>query len=540
MRHLAVATLLVASTASFIIPRRLPSFSSRRFPAVLKASATVSGPDMEVFERASAEIEEIFAGERDQVKEVLRAAWEESWEDQATEIAELEGFVEGSEYMNATVLKKRMKELMSMNTTVLKKRTREAKAALAPAEQLDYLNLWALSGNATEGTERERGREITQTMMQFWRAATRTSGEFEVKVLEREEKEMKAISESDLSRDKVDELIDVMKAQSRAEREKVAANEGARERLRLLKRHQRAGVVEHRIFGEVLSRSSAVTLPATPILGREAKWRFAGVAANQTRWFEVSLNEEESKLLMEIYDEYAENTSSSVDDANEFPSWFPGREQAQWLSEGFDVEDPNVTASDVDMYTWARVLGITLRRSSRTKWADEDDEDVENLFPVVLFVLTVLRLGHSEAVAIYSAARILGRRNAEMLARYEGFDAPVFPDQRVAEAETTSTVAPILMGVFNGFTEELRKRYREEPEWKKTLFEFGLVLLIPVATLLLVFGVLPLVLVGVLVAENYGVVATFLAVWFLGPSVLERSLEALGLAPVNELRASSR
>lgn len=88
----------------------------------------------------------------------------------------------------------------------------------------------------------------------------------------------------------------------------VTEEEARQQRRRLLQRHQAAGVVEYRIFGEVLARDEVLldALPGVELQTFQDAWRQLGGLSNLTRWadqFEAEATEaaaEEAELMEEM------------------------------------------------------------------------------------------------------------------------------------------------------------------------------------------------------------------------------------------------
>ena len=161
--------------------------------------------------------------------------------------------------------------------------TGEAEVVGGSATKLDLKGLWEMSKNTTDAAEtpQARARALTRELMNFWRRATPENTP--------EDQEKRVMLEELGGRN-------------------VTFAEATRERLRLLQRHRAAGLVEYRIFGEVLSRSDDVLsgLPGTELVDFDTAWRDIGVAANLTGW------------LDDVQDELAQQQAEDMEAQREF------------------------------------------------------------------------------------------------------------------------------------------------------------------------------------------------------------------------------
>ena len=164
----------------------------------------------------------------------LRAAWEDAWSEQLNELASLDA-----------------------ECAALSASTAALDAVEADADALDLVALWKESENATDlglPERTARARHVTQVLMRFWRSATPRNDNLEPRMRE--------------------EIV----------REPMSRAVALAERRRQLRRHAAAGVVEYRIFGEVLSRDAAAlgALPHAGLVSLESAWRQLGALSNVT------------------------------------------------------------------------------------------------------------------------------------------------------------------------------------------------------------------------------------------------------------------
>ena len=120
---------------------------------------------------------------------------------------------------------------------------------------LDLVTLWQESANVTDRAARiTRARHLTQDLMRFWRFATPANDHLDPRTT------------------------------SEMEREPMSHAVALTERRRQLVRHAKAGLVEYRIFGEVLARDDGVldSLPSTELASLEDVWRQLGAISNVT------------------------------------------------------------------------------------------------------------------------------------------------------------------------------------------------------------------------------------------------------------------
>ena len=86
------------------------------------------------------------------------------------------------------------------------------------------------------------------------------------------------------------------------------------------------------------------------------------------------------------------------------------------------------------------MLAETLRASASNRFGAQES----NLFPLLLILLPIARLGHVEAAAVYVIARMLGSLNTEAMAIREGFGVTAFPDRDLSQIENYNTEQTIL------------------------------------------------------------------------------------------------
>ena len=107
-----------------------------------------------------------------------------------------------------------------------------------------------------------------------------------------------------------------------------------------------------------------------------------------------------------------------------------------------------------------RLLAETIRRSSASNFAraasDDGLPEDTNAFPVLLLLISVARLGHVEAVAVYTMARTLGTLNAMAISQHEGGGGSVtYADEKVSKLEASNTLPTIATEVSLGATSKV-------------------------------------------------------------------------------------
>ena len=395
----------------------------------------------------------------DTVEQRLRVAWQDAWEEQIKDISELSEKASDSQDADQLDLQQLLKD--SENVTLSAERV-----------------------GGMEEQARTRARAVTRELMRFWRFSdTRTDidgfdGEFDE-----------------------EDLVDVTEEEAR------------RQRRRLLQRHQAAGVVEYRIFGEVLARDEMLldALPGVEPQTFQEAWIQLGGLANLTGWADQfddaagedmqeqeemmrqmkastleALNQtiEESEenmavALRERIMELAPDTSNASlyeVDGEELESrvlalevetgeifwnawWFPKRIgrlfEAVFFATG--ALEEGVLEPSASCGPWLSLLGSTIRRSSAQSFAPADGGlgPETNAFPLLLLLVCVGRQGHVEAAAVYSIARAIGTLNSQAIAAREGFDVSAAPDARVSEAEASNTIRPIVVELFKLLKKEV-------------------------------------------------------------------------------------
>ena len=164
------------------------------------------------------------------VEQRLRLAWQDAWEEQIKDIDEL--------------------------------------SEASPQQELDLQQLLKDSENVTLSDERAgttgeqalradltRARAVTRELMRFWRFSTTRTDQFLAEL------------EGELDSEELAELS--------GSTGNVTEEEARQQRRRLLQRHQAAGVVEYRIFGEVLARDEVLldALPGVELQTFQDAWR---------------------------------------------------------------------------------------------------------------------------------------------------------------------------------------------------------------------------------------------------------------------------
>lgn len=336
----------------------------------------------------------------------LRAAWEAAWLEQLNEISCLDN--ESDSLYN---------------------------------DRLDLVALWRESENATDAgltARTAQARHVTQALMRFWRCATPRN-----------------------------DLLDP-RVRAEIEREPMSRAAALVERRRQLQCHAAAGLVEYRIFGEVLSRDVAAlhALPYCELVSRESAWRQLGALSNTTGLAAqarrsraadgdvvgtgvVDAHESVSRWL----EEHA--ILARIDNGTApWQRWWvlpPVRRTASLLVRCAaayvqGVREPHTAChgAAAGEAVWVAVgVGAVLRASSASHRVGEEAHE-SNLFPLLLLLLPVARQGHVEAAAVYVLARTLGGLNAAALAARAGFGAPAHPQREVSRLENHNTEQAIL------------------------------------------------------------------------------------------------
>ena len=311
---------------------------------------------------------------------------------------------------------------------------------------LDLVTLWQESANVTDRAARiTRARHLTQDLMRFWRFATPANDHLDPRTT------------------------------SEMEREPMSHAVALTERRRQLVRHAKAGLVEYRIFGEVLARDDGVldSLPSTELASLEDVWRQLGAISNVTGL--AAQAPKENELDDDVHVNATrwlarEDILARIDNGTApWQRWWvlPPVQRVGtflvrcWAAYVAGVLDPRLGASidsqgnsvvedDVDATPWMALLGETLRASASNRFGGQES----NLFPLLLMMLPIARLGHIEAAAIYVIARMLGSLNTEAMAASEGFGATAYPDRDLSVIEnynTEQTIINELLALFDRY-----------------------------------------------------------------------------------------
>jgi hypothetical protein len=191
--------------------------------------------------------------------------------------------------------------------------------------------------------------------------------------------------------------------------------DGSRQRLRLLERHEAAGRVEYRFFGAALSDEDGFEEAAgtTTLLYEQAAQ--SNSTAFLSAWFSGCFAGADSMDTEEFEKKYGEDLA----------------ELKLELAEG---------AGDGTLSRWLEPLAELLGSSTTIRLDPDNFINVEeaarrvSLFPLFLAFLSS-RQGNLELLAVYYLMRILGRQNAQALARFEGRSVPASLDAFVAKQE---------------------------------------------------------------------------------------------------------
>ena len=431
------------------------------------------------------------------VEQRIRLAWQDAWEEQAKDIDELEA---------ADLSSRRRLDLQQLLT--------DSENVTLSDERAGTTGEQALRADLT------RARAVTRDLMRFWRFSTTQTDEF------------LSVPEGPAADQLLAEL-DPSKI--------VTEEEARRQRRRLLLRHQAAGVVEYRIFGEVLARDEVLldALPGVEQQSFQEAWLQLGGLSNLTGWADeleaeimeesraeaMEMQEELERILGDLPEPIAQPIAQSLGvesqlrkrimelrpdtpnaslyelDADELESkvlelevqageafwqswWVPDRVgrfcEAVYYASGALEEGARDASTSCG--PWMSLVGSTIRRSGGSLRLGEDElilTDRTVAFPLLLLLVCVGRQGHIEAAAVYAMARAVGTLNLEAIAAHEGFDVSTASDARVVEAEASNTFLPIF--------DELYKLLKKELE--------PYVLPLVAVSSFLAFGV-PLLLVG--------------------------------------------
>ena len=431
------------------------------------------------------------------VEQRIRLAWQDAWEEQAKDIDELEA---------ADLSSRRRLDLQQLLT--------DSENVTLSDERAGTTGEQALRADLT------RARAVTRDLMRFWRFSTTQTDEF------------LSVPEGPAADQLLAEL-DPSKI--------VTEEEARRQRRRLLLRHQAAGVVEYRIFGEVLARDEVLldALPGVEQQSFQEAWLQLGGLSNLTGWADeleaeimeesraeaMEMQEELERILGDLPEPIAQPIAQSLGvesqlrkrimelrpdtpnaslyelDADELESkvlelevqageafwqswWVPDRVgrfcEAVYYASGALEEGARDASTSCG--PWMSLVGSTIRRSGGSLRLGEEEGVLSDriiAFPLLLLLVCVGRQGHIEAAAVYAMARAVGTLNLEAIAAHEGFDVSTASDARVVEAEASNTFLPIF--------DELYKLLKKELE--------PYVLPLVAVSSFLAFGV-PLLLVG--------------------------------------------
>ena len=395
------------------------------------------------------------------VEQRLRLAWQDAWEEQIKDIDEL--------------------------------------SEASPQQELDLQQLLKDSENVTLSDERAgttgeqalradltRARAVTRELMRFWRFSTTRTDQFLAEL------------EGELDSEELAELSGAGQVPGN-----VTEEEARQQRRRLLQRHQAAGVVEYRIFGEVLARDEVLldALPGVELQTFQDAWRQLGGLSNLTGWadqFEAEATEaaaeeewmeeftqsreESDRYVHELRERIMElrpDTSNAslyeledeevqkihlrveVETGEIFWNWWWVPNQIGRFCEAVYYATGALEEGALEPSTscgpWLSLVGSTIRRSAAQGFAPADGGlgPETNAFPLLLLIVCVGRQGHIEAAAVYAMARAIGTLNSEAIAAHEGFDVSTAPDARVSEAEASNTIFPIVVELFKLLQKEV-------------------------------------------------------------------------------------
>lgn len=266
-----------------------------------------------------------------------------------------------------------------------------------------------------------KARDVTQSLMHFWRTATPRN-------------------------DNLDSYVRDEVARGTMTRAVALA-----ERRRQLTRHAEAGLVEYRIFGEVLSRDAMVLdlLPHAGQVSLESAWRQLGAVGNRTGFAaQLSrLDEHNEDVHVRTSRWIAERCIlTRIDNGTAtWQRWWvvpPIQRGVSTLTRCWAAYAGGVCNGTADPGGWVAALGDVCLASTPNRF-DSTVQD-SNLFPLLLLLLPVARQGHVEAAAIYVIARHLGSLNSDALAAREGFVPAANPERDVSAVENYNTEQAIL------------------------------------------------------------------------------------------------
>ena len=406
------------------------------------------------------------------VEQRIRLAWQDAWEEQAKDIDELEA---------ADLSSRRRLDLQQLLT--------DSENVTLSDERAGTTGEQALRADLT------RARAVTRDLMRFWRFSTTQTDQFL----------------SELEGPAADQLLAELDPEELGEI--VTEEEARQQRRRLLLRHQAAGVVEYRIFGEVLARDEVLldALPGVEQQSFQEAWLQLGGLSNLTGWAdeweaeiveearadEMEFREELERILGDMPEPIAQsldfesqlrkrimelrpdtpNASLYELDADELESkvlelevedgkafwnswWVPDRVgrfcEAVYYASGALEEGARDASTSCG--PWMSLVGSTIRRSGGSLRLGEEEGVLSDriiAFPLLLLLVCVGRQGHIEAAAVYAMARAVGTLNLEAIAAHEGFDVSTASDARVAEAEASNTYFLIFDELFKLLQKEL-------------------------------------------------------------------------------------
>ena len=395
------------------------------------------------------------------VEERLRLAWQDAWEEQIKDIDELcEASAE--------------QEL-------------DLQQLLKDSENVTLSGEAGTTGEQARRADLTRARAVTRELMRFWRFSTTRTDQFLAEL------------EGELDAEELAEL--------RQSAGNVTEEEARQQRRRLLQRHQAAGVVEYRIFGEVLARDEVLldALPGVELQTFQDAWRQLGGLSNLTGWadqFEAEATEaaaEEAELMEEMKKArllFIEEVDVNMPLRDRIMELRPDASNASLYELEYEELERQVLALEVEtgeifwnswwvpdqigrfceaVYyatsaleegalepstscgPWLSLVGSTIRRSAAQGFAPADGGlgPETNAFPLLLLLVCVGRQGHIEAAAVYAMARAIGTLNSKAIAAHEGFDVSTAPDARVSEAEASNTIFPIVVELFKLLQKEV-------------------------------------------------------------------------------------
>ena len=325
---------------------------------------------------------------------------------------------------------------------------------------LDLQALVDKSANKTKGLSpserRAKAREVAQDLMRFWRFST-------------------GIEDSDLPTDFINDAGDLT-VENFQETASAVNNVTLAKRRRELTRHAKAGVVEYRIFGEILSRDAS-TLDELCI--EQASylqvWKQIGGFFNFSGWADgleidgsaQSPEEAEAEMaaqemligwgmpaellqapspeeLKRQQDEQLQQEYEMVQNGTTWWKgwWVPGGARAFFggLYWGFRSFEEGKGEPAAACGPWLSMLAERVKRSGRT-------EAGAAAFPALLLAVPVARMGDLESVAVYLLATELAGLNAKAISEREGFGSRSGSAGEVADYEAKNTELAISMEV---------------------------------------------------------------------------------------------